>query len=143
MSLAALPFLDLKRRIGHIPGVKMEQDFRYRTHLMSVRLHYRPVQGIDQKEIKEPLILSSGTVIDSGTKLAVAIVLGIDFGRDPGDPAVKITYEGEGGEKQVMKRGKEALRNSMTFATPVRVLDQRHSRSTFTYCGSVSDFRLP
>ncbi|XP_078153745.1 uncharacterized protein LOC144548900 isoform X2 [Carex rostrata] len=134
--------------VGHVPGVEVGDEFRYRMELHLIGLH-RPLQcGIDWTKV-------------NGIPVATSIVAsgGYSDGMDGSDVLI---YTGSGGqpagrkgqrtkpEDQKLEKGNLALKNSMEMKLPVRVIHGLNTRDTgikvvktFTYDGlyMVEEFR--
>ncbi|KAJ1699831.1 hypothetical protein LUZ63_008343 [Rhynchospora breviuscula] len=106
--------------VGHVPGVEVGDEFRYRVQLHLIGLHRPPQGGIGWTNI-------------NGVPVATSIVAsgGYSDGMDGSDV---LHYTGSGGQPfgkkgqmslpqdQMLKGGNLALKNSMDMKTPVRVI---------------------
>jgi SAD/SRA domain/SET domain/Pre-SET motif len=114
--------------VGHLHGVEVGDEFRYRVELHLVGLH-RPLQsGIDWTKI-------------NGVPVAISIVAsgGYSDGMEGSDV---LNYTGSGGkptgrkgqrtkpEDQKLEKGNLALKNSMDMKTPVRVIHGLNTSDT-------------
>lgn len=110
-------WVNTKKQIGHIPGVKVGDKFRYRTELAIVGLHSHFQCGIDY-------------MTKNGNPIATSVVESGRYANKTKSHDVLI-YTGQGGnpkvtkgkaEDQKAKRGNLALMNSKAARTPVRVI---------------------
>ncbi|XP_019078091.1 histone-lysine N-methyltransferase, H3 lysine-9 specific SUVH4 isoform X2 [Vitis vinifera] len=126
-----------KKRLGHLPGVSVGQQFFSRAEMVVVGLHGRWMSGIDYmgKSYKK-----QGEYNNYTFPLAVAVVLSGNY-EDNEDDMEEVVYSGEGGNDilgtkqqirdQVMERGNLALKNSMEQLVPVRVIRGHKFRDTY------------
>lgn len=110
-------WVNTRKRIGHIPGVKVGDKFRFRVELAIVGLHSQFQSGIDYMK-------------NDGKTLATSVVESGRYDNATESPDV-MTYTGQGGNPMVTKgkpkdqkpeRGNLALMNSKEARTPVRVI---------------------
>ena len=104
--------------MGAVPGVEVGDQFHYRIELCIVGLHRQGQAGIDF--LKEENVIVATSVVASG---------GYEDDLDSGDVLI---YTGQGGnnysgnkkqtEDQKLERGNLALKNSINWKIPVRVL---------------------
>ncbi|XP_016487039.2 histone-lysine N-methyltransferase, H3 lysine-9 specific SUVH5-like [Nicotiana tabacum] len=105
---------------GHVPGVEIGDQFRFRAELVVIGLHRHYIKGIDYVNI-------------NGKDVATAVV---DSGRYDNEAISSQTfiYVGQGGnpkvsaskvEDQKLEGGNLALKNSMDLGYPVRVIGSR------------------
>ncbi|KAL3837853.1 hypothetical protein ACJIZ3_022444 [Penstemon smallii] len=110
-----------EKPFGHIPGIEIGKEFRFRAELAIVGLHRQLVSGIDY-------------VVLDGKQFATSVV-----NSDPCENKAKtldvIIYSGQGGVSKVgkkvvdqkLEKGNLALVNSMEMGYPVRVTHKRKS----------------
>ncbi|KAJ3704811.1 hypothetical protein LUZ61_008516 [Rhynchospora tenuis] len=133
--------------VGHVSGVEIGDEFRYRVELHLIGLHRPPQGGIAWTRV-------------NGVPLATSIVSSGGYS-DNMDGSGVLNYIGSGGQPtgkkgqmtlpqdQKLERGNLALKNSMDMKTPVRVIyghnNSETSRSVmkFTYDGlyTVEEFK--
>ncbi|KAM5551599.1 hypothetical protein ABKV19_026442 [Rosa sericea] len=111
-------WLNMRKQLGAIRGVKVGDKFRYRAQLNIVGLHRHFTNGIDYIKSKNGKMLVT-SIVDSGryaNNMQCSDVL---------------IYSGEGGNSpfnklkptdQTLERGNLALKNSKEAQTPVRVI---------------------
>ncbi|KAL6566918.1 hypothetical protein OROMI_015322 [Orobanche minor] len=114
-------YISPKKPFGHIPGVEIGDEFRFRSQLAVVGLHRQLIAGIDH-------------VVLGGNKYATSVV---DSGRYENTTKSQdiLIYSGQGGNlnivdnsvDQKLERGNLALMNSMEKGYPVRVTYKRKS----------------
>ncbi|KAL6506451.1 hypothetical protein OROGR_024632 [Orobanche gracilis] len=114
-------YISPKKPFGHIPGIKIGDEFRFRSQLAVVGLHRQLIAGIDH-------------VVLGGNKYATSVV---DSGRYENTAKSQdiLIYSGQGGNlnfadnsvDQKLERGNLALMNSMEKGYPVRVTYKRKS----------------
>ncbi|CAA7045601.1 unnamed protein product [Microthlaspi erraticum] len=106
------------KKIGHVPGIQVGDEFQYKTELRLVGLHSKTMGGIDYMKI-------------GGVNFATSIVASEGYDYDDKFDADVVTYTGEGGnvickgkksEDQKMVKGNLALANSMRHKSEVRVI---------------------
>ncbi|XP_055960890.1 histone-lysine N-methyltransferase, H3 lysine-9 specific SUVH5-like [Mercurialis annua] len=107
------------KRVGSVPGVEVNDRFQYRAQLYVIGLHLQLQKGIDY--LKD----------ENGVLLATSIVVGDKYSNEMKSSDVLI-YCGHGGNPkvqnqgplrdQVLEQGNLALKNSMEFKRPVRVI---------------------
>ncbi|WOL03754.1 histone-lysine N-methyltransferase, H3 lysine-9 specific SUVH4 [Canna indica] len=130
-----------EKRIGHIPGIDVGQQFYSRAEMVVLGLHSHWLNGIDYMGIA----YGKQDQYKSYTfPLAVCIVLSGMY-EDDTDNAEEILYTGQGGHDllgnkqqirdQKLERGNLALKNGYECSTPVRVVRGHESRNS--YCGKV------
>ncbi|KAI3458370.1 hypothetical protein Pfo_015033 [Paulownia fortunei] len=110
-----------EKPFGHIPGIEIGDEFRFRAELAVVGLHRQFVSGIDY-------------VVLDGKKFATSVV---DSGRyeNKAKALDVLIYSGQGGNPkfadnavdQKLEKGNLALVNSMEMGYPVRVTYKRKS----------------
>ncbi|PIN22604.1 Histone-lysine N-methyltransferase [Handroanthus impetiginosus] len=108
-----------ERPFGHIPGIEIGHEFRFRTELAIIGLHRHLVSGIDY-------------VVLDGKKFATSIVNSGRYENNAKELDVLI-YCGQGGNPKTSKKaayqrlekGNLALVNSMEMRCPVRVTYKR------------------
>ncbi|PIN22606.1 histone H3 (Lys9) methyltransferase SUV39H1/Clr4, required for transcriptional silencing [Handroanthus impetiginosus] len=108
-----------ERPFGHIPGIEIGHEFRFRTELAIIGLHRQLVSGIDY-------------VVLDGKKFATSVVNSGCYENNAKEHDVLI-YCGQGGnpknaEKAVdqkLEKGNVALLNSMEMRYPFRVTQKR------------------
>ncbi|CAA7045604.1 unnamed protein product [Microthlaspi erraticum] len=108
--------VNTEKRIGLVPGIKVGDEFQYKTELRLVGLHFKTMCGIDYMKVGDE-------------KLATSIVASEGYGYvDEFDDGV-VVYTGEGGnviskekktEDQKLVKGNLALANSMKRKGVVR-----------------------
>lgn len=111
-------WINTRKQLGAIRGVKVGDKFRYRAQLNIVGLHRQFTFGIDYMRSKYGQILAT-SIVDSGR-----------YANNMQSPDILI-YSGQGGNSpfnkkkptdQVLERGNLALKNSNAARTPVRVI---------------------
>ncbi|PIN11846.1 histone H3 (Lys9) methyltransferase SUV39H1/Clr4, required for transcriptional silencing [Handroanthus impetiginosus] len=108
-----------ERPFGHIPGIEIGHEFRFRTELAIIGLHRHLVSGIDY-------------VVLDGKKFATSVVNSGRYENNTKGHDVLI-YCGQGGNQknaekavdQKLEKGNVALLNSMEMRYPVRVTHKR------------------
>ena len=123
------------RRVGHVPGIKVNQRFYARSELSCMGMHAPPVAGIDYLG-KDKTGL--------GIPFAVAIVCA-GWYEDDNDAGNELIYTGEGGndllgnrkqvEDQKLERGNAGLVGNIRLGLPVRVV--RKNKDTHGIYGCV------
>ncbi|KAK9912710.1 hypothetical protein M0R45_036560 [Rubus argutus] len=111
-------WINTRKQLGAIRGVKVGDKFRYRAQLNIVGLHRQFTFGIDYMMGKYGQILAT-SIVDSGR-----------YANNMQSPDV-LVYSGQGGNSpfnkkkpadQALERGNLALKNSNEARTPVRVI---------------------
>ncbi|CAL9152695.1 histone-lysine N-methyltransferase, H3 lysine-9 specific SUVH4-like [Musa acuminata AAA Group] len=130
-----------EKRIGHLPGIGVGQQFYSRAEMVVLGVHGHWLNGIDY--------LGGSYAKQEQYKgytfpLAVCIVLSGMY-EDDSDNAEDIVYTGQGGHDllgskqqirdQKLERGNLALKNSCECGSPVRVVRGHESQNS--YCGKV------
>ncbi|KAK4363508.1 hypothetical protein RND71_018749 [Anisodus tanguticus] len=105
-------------RFGHVPGVEIGDQFRFRAELVMIGLHCQFIKGIDYVNINGKYVATS--IVDSGRyeNEAISSQTFIYVGQG-GNPKV---YGNARVEDQKLERGNLALKNSMDLGYPVRVI---------------------
>ncbi|CAA0841721.1 Histone-lysine N-methyltransferase- H3 lysine-9 specific SUVH5 [Striga hermonthica] len=111
-----------EKPFGHIPGVEIGDEFRFRSQLAVIGLHRQLIGGIDHVTV-------------DGKKYAVSVVDSGRYDNTSKTPDV-LVYTGQGGNPKIvdnssdqkLERGNLALMNSMSARYPVRVTHKRKSR---------------
>ncbi|XP_073000412.1 histone-lysine N-methyltransferase, H3 lysine-9 specific SUVH4 isoform X1 [Typha latifolia] len=129
------------KRIGHLPGIDVGDQFFSRAEMVVLGMHSHWLNGIDYmgQEFKKMEEYKNYTF-----PLAICIVLSGMY-EDDLDNSEDIIYTGQGGHDllgkkqqicdQKMERGNLALKNSKENYVPVRVI--RGHVSPSSYCGRV------
>ncbi|XP_060181482.1 histone-lysine N-methyltransferase, H3 lysine-9 specific SUVH5-like isoform X2 [Lycium barbarum] len=117
---------------GHVPGVKIGDQFRFRAELVMIGLHHQFIKGIDYANINGKDVATS--IVDSGRyeNEALSSQTFIYVGQG-GNPKV---YVNARMEDQKLERGNLALKNSVELGNPVRVICGRKRMN-----GKKSDIR--
>lgn len=123
------------RRVGHVPGIKVNQRFYARSELSCMGMHAPPVAGIDYLG-KDKTGL--------GIPFAVSIVCA-GWYEDDNDAGNELIFTGEGGndllgsrkqvEAQKLERGNAGLVGNIRLGLPVRVV--RKNKDTHGIYGCV------
>ncbi|KAL8049969.1 hypothetical protein ABFX02_06G053400 [Erythranthe guttata] len=108
-------WIEVEKHFGHIPGVEIGDEFRFRVELAVVGLHQQLISGIDY-------------VFQDGKKFATSVV---NSGRYENEAKALdvLIYSGHGGNlniadnavDQKLEKGNLALVNSMEAGYPIRV----------------------
>ncbi|KAG8381061.1 hypothetical protein BUALT_Bualt06G0082800 [Buddleja alternifolia] len=109
----------VEKPFGHIPGVKIGDEFGFRAELAVIGLHRQLVSGIDD-------------VVLDGKKFATSVVNAGRYENNDRELDVLI-YSGQGGNRRIadkagdqkLEKGNLALMNSMEMGYPVRVTYKR------------------
>ncbi|CAD7705396.1 unnamed protein product [Ostreobium quekettii] len=127
--------------LGHIPGIKVNDEFQLRSEALVVGLHRSPLAGI----VWIPKSRATKTL----PPVATSVVVGGMY-EDDSDMGNSITYTGEGGNNllgnrkqishQTLTRGNEALAENWKLGIPVRLLKKNNdkkkvSKVVFRYDG--------
>ncbi|GER55903.1 histone-lysine n-methyltransferase [Striga asiatica] len=112
-----------KKPFGHIPGVEIGDEFRFRSQLAVIGLHRQLVGGIDHVTL-------------DGKKYAVSVVNSGKYEKTSKTPNDVFVYTGQGGNPKIidnssdqkLEKGNLAMMNSMSARYPVRVTHKRKSR---------------
>ncbi|XP_015069540.1 histone-lysine N-methyltransferase, H3 lysine-9 specific SUVH6-like [Solanum pennellii] len=103
---------------GHVPGVQIGDQFRFRAELVAIGLHHQFIKGINYVTIGRKNVASS--VVDSSRYYNEAIssetFIYVGQGGNP-----KVSLNGRV-EDQKLEGGNLALKNSMDLGYPVRVI---------------------
>ncbi|XWS27624.1 hypothetical protein CRYUN_Cryun26dG0133600 [Craigia yunnanensis] len=109
-------WLNVEKRLGHVPGVGVYEEFQYRAELRVIGLHCQLERGIDYVKINGEILATS--IVDSGRYLnKTDTVKSLDF----------LIYHGAGGNPTIQKTkpkdqrlvgGNLALYNSMRKKSP-------------------------
>ncbi|KAI3712603.1 hypothetical protein L1987_71163 [Smallanthus sonchifolius] len=129
-----LKWMEPEKSLGPICGVQIGDQFKYRSQLKMIGLHFQLQSGIDYTNIE-------------GKNLALSVVDAHRYSNKSASSDMLI-YCGQGGlkflgrkfppEDQKLKRGNLALKNSMDERTPVRVirkLEGLKKNEVFVYDG--------
>nr|XP_027075787.1 histone-lysine N-methyltransferase, H3 lysine-9 specific SUVH5-like [Coffea arabica] len=105
-------WVNAKPCFGHVPGVEIGDQFRFRVELALVGLHHEQMAGINHVTIEGKEY--ANRVVDSGLRR---------YGNRAASPDI-LLYSGQGQtfEDQKLQRGNLALKNSMDAKYPVRVI---------------------
>ncbi|KAF3339001.1 histone-lysine N-methyltransferase, H3 lysine-9 specific SUVH4-like protein [Carex littledalei] len=124
------------KRLGHIPGIEVGDQFFSRAEMVVVGLHSHWLNGIDYMGQEYKQVYQEYTF-----PLASCIVLSGQY-EDDLDNADTITYTGQGGhdllgnKKQIsdqkLERGNLALKNSIDNKVPVRVIRGHKALNSYT-----------
>ncbi|KAK6131834.1 hypothetical protein DH2020_034430 [Rehmannia glutinosa] len=127
-------YISIEKHFGHIPGIEIGDEFRFRTELALVGLHRQLIAGIDH-------------VVLDGKKYATSIV---DSGRYENEAKTLdvLIYSGQGWIKknadnsvdQKPEKGNLALMNSMEMGYPVRVIFKRSLAASKVYTSNERNF---
>ncbi|KAK4734252.1 hypothetical protein R3W88_008513 [Solanum pinnatisectum] len=103
---------------GHVPGVEIGDQFRFRAELVTIGLHHQFMNGINYVNIGRKYVATS--IVDSGRydNEAISSETFIYVGQG-GNPKVSVNARVE---DQKLKGGNLALKNSMDMGCPVRVI---------------------
>uniref|UniRef100_M1DPZ5 SET domain protein n=1 Tax=Solanum tuberosum TaxID=4113 RepID=M1DPZ5_SOLTU len=103
---------------GHVPGVEIGGQFRFRAELVTIGLHHQFIKGISYVNIDKKDVATS--IVDSGRyeNEAISSETFIYVGQD-GNPKVYVNVRVE---DQKLEGGNLALKNSMDMGCPVRVI---------------------
>uniref|UniRef100_A0A3Q7FLM4 Uncharacterized protein n=1 Tax=Solanum lycopersicum TaxID=4081 RepID=A0A3Q7FLM4_SOLLC len=103
---------------GHVPGVQIGDQFRFRAELVAIGLHHQFIKGINYVTIGRKNVASS--VVDSSRydNEAISSETFIYVGQG-GNPMVSLNGRVE---DQKLEGGNLALKNSMDLGYPVRVI---------------------
>ncbi|KAH0761653.1 hypothetical protein KY290_017726 [Solanum tuberosum] len=103
---------------GHVPGVEIGDQFRFRAELVTIGLHHQVMNGINYVNIGRKYVATS--IVDSGRcdNEAISSETFIYVGQG-GNPKVSVNARVE---DQKLKGGNLALKNSMDMGCPVRVI---------------------
>nr|XP_010318182.1 histone-lysine N-methyltransferase, H3 lysine-9 specific SUVH6-like [Solanum lycopersicum] len=103
---------------GHVPGVQIGDQFRFRAELVMIGLHHQFIKGINYVTIGRKDVASS--IVDSGRydNEAISSETFIYVGQG-GNPKVSVNARME---DQKLEGGNLALKNSMELGYPVRVI---------------------
>lgn len=131
-------WLNLEKRLGTIPGIRVYKEFQYRAELRIIGLHCQFIGGIDYVEINGEILATS--IVDSGryfskTEGSVESLEFLYYYGAGGNPSVQKTQP----KDQRLVRGNLALYNSMRRKSSVRVIRKIHEfpeqSSKFVYEG--------
>ncbi|KAL1213974.1 YDG domain-containing protein [Cardamine amara subsp. amara] len=127
--------VNVEMRIGSVPGIKVGDEFQYKTQLRAVGLHSKPMCGIDYMKVGD-------------MKFATSITASEGYGYNDKFDSGFLVYTGEGGnviskekktENQKLNKGNLALANSLRYKKEVRVIrgEERWDRKgkRYTYFG--------
>ncbi|XP_049358539.1 histone-lysine N-methyltransferase, H3 lysine-9 specific SUVH6-like [Solanum verrucosum] len=103
---------------GHVPGIEIGDQFRFRAELVTIGLHHQFMNGINYVNIGRKYVATS--IVDSGRydNEAISSETFIYVGQG-GNPKVSVNARVE---DQKLKGGNLALKNSMDMGCPVRVI---------------------
>ncbi|KAM3340521.1 histone-lysine N-methyltransferase, H3 lysine-9 specific SUVH6-like [Capsicum galapagoense] len=103
---------------GHVPGVEIGDQFRFRAELVTIGLHHQFIKGINYVNINRKRVATS--IVDSGRygNEAISSETFIYVGQDR-NPKVSFNARVE---NQKLEGGNLALKNSMDLGYPVRVI---------------------
>ncbi|KAH0702430.1 hypothetical protein KY285_016708 [Solanum tuberosum] len=103
---------------GHVPGVQIGDQFRFRAELVMIGLHHQFIKGINYVTIDRKDVASS--IVDSGRydNEAISSETFIYVGQG-GNPKVSVNARVE---DQKLEGGNLALKNSLDMGYPVRVI---------------------
>ncbi|KAL0004718.1 hypothetical protein SO802_012279 [Lithocarpus litseifolius] len=133
-----------RKKIGHLPGIKVGQQFLSRAEMVAVGLHGDWLNGIDY--IGETCKMEEYRKFT--LPVAVSIVLSGQYEDDADN--LEVVYAGQGGngllgnkrqiKYQVMCRGNLVLKNNMDQDLPIRVIRGHkcagsYTRKIYTYDG--------
>uniref|UniRef100_A0ACD5TH21 Uncharacterized protein n=1 Tax=Avena sativa TaxID=4498 RepID=A0ACD5TH21_AVESA len=127
-----------EKRIGHLPGVEVGDQFYSRAEMVVLGIHGHWMKGIDYVGSKyEDKIGYQGLTFPLATSIVMSGVYEDDF-----DKADEIIYTGEGGNNllgnshqktnQTLLRGNLALKNSKDNGNPIRVIRGHKEKDSYT-----------
>ncbi|KAJ4813760.1 hypothetical protein LUZ62_026326 [Rhynchospora pubera] len=124
------------KRLGHIPGIEVGDQFFSRAEMVVVGLHSHWLNGIDYMGKEYQQVYNEYTF-----PLGTCIVLSGQY-EDDLDNSDTITYTGQGGhdllgnKKQIsdqkLERGNLALKNNFETKVPVRVIRGHKAQNSYT-----------
>ncbi|KAK4385195.1 Histone-lysine N-methyltransferase, H3 lysine-9 specific SUVH5 [Sesamum angolense] len=122
-----------EKSFGHIPGIEIGDQFRFRAELVVVGLHFQLISGIDYVKL-------------GGKKFATSIVNSGRYENEAKAVDVLI-YSGQGGNPkftdkagdQKLEKGNLALMNSKEMGYPVRVIYKRQCRMASNMLGMINE----
>ncbi|KAL0304948.1 UNVERIFIED_CONTAM: Histone-lysine N-methyltransferase, H3 lysine-9 specific SUVH6 [Sesamum angustifolium] len=122
-----------EKSFGHIPGIEIGDQFRFRAELAVVGLHFQLISGIDYVKL-------------GGKKFATSIVNSGQYENEAKAVGVLI-YSGQGGNPkftdkagdQKLEKGNLALMNSKEMGYPVRVIYKRQCRMASNMLGMINE----
>ncbi|PHU22380.1 hypothetical protein BC332_07487 [Capsicum chinense] len=103
---------------GHVPGVEIGDQFRFRAELVTIGLHHQFTKGINYVNINRNRVATS--IVDSGRyenkSISSETIIYVGQGGNP-----KVSFNARV-EDQKLQGGNLALKNSMDLGYPVRVI---------------------
>ncbi|GKV24247.1 hypothetical protein SLEP1_g33880 [Rubroshorea leprosula] len=113
-------WVNRSKQFGHVPGIRIGDEFLWRAELKIVGLHHQLINGIDYMRLPNEKILAT-SIVDSGRYAnGVGSFNTLVYCGQGENPNVQT---GNGKLKdQKLERGNLALKNNMEAKVPVRVI---------------------
>ncbi|KAK6254026.1 hypothetical protein QUC31_015746 [Theobroma cacao] len=113
-------WVNTSKQIGHVSGIKVGDDFRWRGELSIVGLHHEFQKGIDYMKLINGKTLATSIVdsgrYENGVGITSDVLIYCGEGENPNLSRVRKPKD------QKLVGGNLALKNSMDSKTPVRVI---------------------